>query len=175
MEAQSWQKEQFSCAYLHALAAHGGLTVGSWNVDKDGVDATLRRGALMVDFQLKCTQTLREDEGGYSFDLDVPTYNKLRGPDRSAPGYLAVVEVPADVDEWIGFAHKQMVLRCAGFYARMQDRPPVSSTSTTRIHIPRSNKLNAESLRLMFDHASRLVGRRTHVRKPPARMKRARA
>ncbi len=47
MEAASWQKKQFSRAYLHALAAREGLPVGSWNVDKDGVDATLRRGALM--------------------------------------------------------------------------------------------------------------------------------
>ena len=46
MEAASWQKKQFSRAYLHALAAREGLPVGSWNVDKDGVDATSRRGAL---------------------------------------------------------------------------------------------------------------------------------
>jgi hypothetical protein len=56
MEAESWQKEQFSNAFILAVATKGGYTLSDWNVDKDGVDATIRKGALMVDIQLKCTQ-----------------------------------------------------------------------------------------------------------------------
>jgi len=67
MEAQSWQKEQISVAYLHAIATRESCTIASWNVDKDGVDATLRRGHLMVDIQLKCTQGMRQLDGAYAF------------------------------------------------------------------------------------------------------------
>jgi hypothetical protein len=97
----NWQKEQFSRAYLLAVATKGGYTLATWNVDKDGVDATVRCGALMVDLQLKCTQVPRKTGNEYAYDLDVSTYNKLRDPDRSAPGYLALVVVPEDLEEWV--------------------------------------------------------------------------
>ncbi|CAM5560784.1 hypothetical protein SRIMM317S_05182 [Streptomyces rimosus subsp. rimosus] len=100
-EATSWQKEQVSRAYVHALATQGGYTLCDWNVDKDGVDVTLRSGPWMVDIQLKCTQSPRIVRGGFSFDLDVETYDKLRNPDRSAPGHLALLIVPPDIGRWV--------------------------------------------------------------------------
>ncbi|WP_226961805.1 MULTISPECIES: DUF4365 domain-containing protein [Streptomyces] len=68
-EATSWQKEQVSRAFVHALATQGGYTICDWNVDKDGVDVTLRSRGLMVDIQLKCTQSPRTLRSGYSYDL----------------------------------------------------------------------------------------------------------
>lgn len=157
MEAQSWQKEQISVAYLHAVATRESCTIASWNVDKDGVDATLRRGHLMVDIQLKCTQGMRKLDGAYAFDLDVPTYDKLRVPERSAPGYLAVMVVPGDLEEWIAYDGDQLLVRCAGFYACIQDRPPATGTVTTAIHLPFDDRLDRSALNLMFEHSRRRI------------------
>ena len=49
-EGTSWQKEQLSVAYVHALATQVGYTVAHWNVDKDGVDPA-RSLKMVVDDQ----------------------------------------------------------------------------------------------------------------------------
>ncbi|MCX5535107.1 DUF4365 domain-containing protein [Streptomyces sp. NBC_00006] len=116
-EATSWQKEQISRAYVHALASQGGYTIGEWNVDKDGVDVTLRDSGLMVDFQLKCTQSPRSIRGGYSFDLDIETYDKLRSTERSAPGHLVLLVVPPNLDLWVTHHVDSLVLACHGYWA----------------------------------------------------------
>lgn len=95
-DAATWQKEQVSRAFGHALATQGGYTICDWNVDKDGVDVTLRSRGLMVDIQLKWTQSPRVVRSGYSFDLDIETYDKLSDPECSAPGHLALLIVPSD-------------------------------------------------------------------------------
>ncbi|MEU8409521.1 MULTISPECIES: DUF4365 domain-containing protein [Micromonospora] len=161
-KAESWQKEQISRAYLHAVATREGCTLGDWAVDIDGVDTTLRRKGRMVDVQLKCTQKLRELDGSYAFDLDVKTYDKLREADRSAPGYLIVMVVPEDPQDWIQLhADKYILLKCTSYYACIQDRPAVSTKSTT-IHLPHANRLNSMAIRLMFEHSRRhALGERT--------------
>lgn len=157
MMAETWQKEQISCAYLHAIAAREGFTVASWNVDKDGVDATIRRGGPMADIQLKCTQRARTVGEAHSFDLDVATYDKLRAPDRSAPGYLAVVIVPPDIESWLVHGDEELLLRCRGYYARIQDLPDAVGQSTVAIHLPFENRLDGKALQSMIDHSRRRI------------------
>ena len=97
-DAESYQKEEFSRAHVHAVTTQANVTIGHWNVDKDGVDVTLRRGGRMVDLRLKCTRNARSIRGDLVFDLDVPTYDKLVDPDRSAPAFLTLMIVPPDVE-----------------------------------------------------------------------------
>ncbi|WP_030491002.1 DUF4365 domain-containing protein [Micromonospora chokoriensis] len=156
MDAETWQKEQISRAFLHAVAAREGCTLGEWAVDKDGVDTTLRRRGRMVDIQLKCTQELRRLGDSYAFDLDVKTYDKLRGTDRSAPGYLFVMIVPRDIKDWIHLhGDEYLLLRCAAFYACIQDKPSVNTSTTTVIHLPFAHRLNRDALERMFEHSRR--------------------
>jgi hypothetical protein len=153
--ATSWQKEKFSNAYVLAVATRGGFTIGTWNQDKDGVDVTLRSGTLMVDLQLKCTQHPRMVGDDYVYDLDVPTYNKMRDPVRSAPGYLAVVVVPPNLDEWLLHESTRLLMSSHGYWAKLQDGPAPKGDRTTAIHLPRTQILTAEALERMFDEARR--------------------
>lgn len=155
--AESWQKEEFSRAYVLAVATRAGFTIASWNVDKDGVDVTLRRQAIMIDLQLKCSQSVREVNDAYVLDLDIPTYDKLRAVDRSAPGYLALIKVPADVDLWVRHDPDRLLLHCAGFYERIQDRPPARGQTTTAIHLPRRQVLDASGLKEMLAFATKRI------------------
>ncbi|WP_282791108.1 DUF4365 domain-containing protein [Streptomyces sp. CC224B] len=155
--ATSWQKEQISRAYVHAIASQGGYTVGDWNVDKDGVDVTLRDRGLMVDIQLKCTESPRTVRGGYSFDLDVETYDKLRSTERSAPGHLVLLVVPSNLELWVTQHPDSVVLACHGYWACLHGREAAHSSVTTAINLPQDQRLTVKSMRSMFDMARSLL------------------
>lgn len=150
MNAESWQKEQFSNAFMLAPATNGGYTLGEWNVDKDGVDLTIRSRGLMVDFQLKCTQRPRLNKDDYAFDLDVKTYDKLRDPDRSAPSYLALVIVPEKLDDWIIHQPDKMLMSCHGFWSKFEESAARPNKATVAVKLPRQQRLNVLALEEMF-------------------------
>ncbi|WP_218009225.1 DUF4365 domain-containing protein [Herbidospora cretacea] len=152
-EAASWQKEQLSKAYMLAVATQGGYTIAEWNVDKDGVDVTLRSNGLMVDIQLKCTHGPRKSRGDFTFDLDVKTYDKLRDPDRSAPGYMALMVVPPKLDAWILHEPERLLIACHAYWAKLQDEPSPTGTTTTSVRLPRTQTLTTVSLKHMFEVA----------------------
>lgn len=158
-EIQSWQKEQVSVAFVHALATRHGYTIGTWRVDKDGVDVTLRDRGLMVDLQLKCTSSPTITSGGFSYQLDVSTYDKLRDPMRSAPGYLALLVVPSSIDEWIVHSPQSILLACCGYWARVQDMTREAAGDTTAIALPDAHKLDGLALERMFMDSRTLVCR----------------
>ncbi|MBW1597931.1 DUF4365 domain-containing protein [Streptomyces sp. JJ38] len=156
----TWQQEQISLAYMSAVATRAGATVASWNVDKDGVDATLKRDHQLVELQMKCTSEpqILADGTTYAFDLDIPTYNKLRGPRRTAPGYLGLVVVPRDIETWLEHDAEALLMRCHGRYAQIQDLPAAAG-KTTRIHLPSPQRFDSYGLDVMFDFADqRLFG-----------------
>jgi hypothetical protein len=151
MLAESWQKEQFSNAFMLAITTEGGFTIGEWNVDKDGVDVTLRSNALMVDIQLKCTQSPRTTQDGYSYDLDVKTYDKLSDPERSAPGYLALVIVPTDLNNWVTHYTQETLLACHAYWAAFDtDKIARPNQATTAVRLPREQRLDVTALDEMF-------------------------
>ncbi|MFP8903949.1 DUF4365 domain-containing protein [Streptomyces atacamensis] len=156
-EATSWQKEQISRAYVQVLATQGGYTICDWNVDKDGVDVTLRSRGLMVDIQLKCTQSPRVVRSGYSFDLDIETYDKLRAPDRSAPGHLVLLIVPPDIGRWVTHQSESIVLACHGYWASLHGLGKANGNATTAINLPEHQPLTVKSMGTMFDTARQLI------------------
>ncbi|WP_405186485.1 DUF4365 domain-containing protein [Streptomyces anulatus] len=162
-EPETWQQEQVSLAYLSAVATRAGATSAVWNVDKDGVDVTLQRDFIDVAFQMKCTYApiLLADGETYAFDLDMRTYDILRKPTRSSAGFLGLVVVPRDIEEWLTQEDESLFMRCAGYYARIQDSPEVSNQGTTRIHLPKKQRLDRAGLDDVFSYAfNRLFGPR---------------
>ncbi|MFJ6382993.1 DUF4365 domain-containing protein [Kitasatospora sp. NPDC092039] len=162
VDPDTWQQEQLSLAYVTAVATQARATVATWNVDKDGVDVTLKRNHQLVEVQLKCTHspTITAD-GDYAFDLDVATYDKLRGERRHAAGFLALFIVPRDVNTWLvhDLEPKSLLVRCTGFYKQIQDMPATTNTSNKRIYLPPAQRLNAAGLDAMFAYADeRLFG-----------------
>ncbi|MEV0955122.1 DUF4365 domain-containing protein [Streptomyces sp. NPDC049951] len=162
-EPETWQQEQVSLAYLSAVATRAGATSAVWNVDKDGVDVTLQRNLIDVAFQMKCTfaPTVLSDGETYAFDLDVRTYDLLRATNRSSAGFLGLVVVPRDIDAWLTQNDESLLMRCSGYYARIQNCPSVSNQGTTRIHLPKKQRLDQAGLDDIFTYAfDRLFGPR---------------
>jgi uncharacterized protein DUF4365 len=157
MGAESWQKEQFSNAFMLAVATKGGYTLCDWNVDKDGVDATLRSRGLMVDIQLKSTQRPRTVQGGYAFDLDAKTYDKLKDPERSAPAYLVLVVVPTKIDAWILHQPENILMSCHGYWASFDNRTVRPSQKSVAIRLPQDQRVDVAALQAMFKVARHRV------------------
>ncbi|MGW0632156.1 DUF4365 domain-containing protein [Streptomyces sp. NPDC002758] len=160
-EPGTWQQEQISLAYLSAVATRIGATSAQWNVDKDGVDVTLQYNLIDVAFQMKCTYApiLLGDGETYAFDLDIRTYDLLRARNRSSAGFLGLVVVPQDLDAWLTQDDESLLMRCKGYYARIQNLPAVSNKGTTRIHLPKKQRLDQAGLEGVFSYAfDRLFG-----------------
>jgi len=158
-EAASWQKEQFSLAFVHAVATRAGCTIADWKVDKDGVDVTLRQGGRMVDLQMKCTCVPRVTQAGYSFPLDTKTYDKLRDAERSAPGYLGLVIAPENIEDWIDHRPEEILMACHGYWAKIQDRSDPAVGDTKSITLSSDNVLDAAAIRDMLDFSLEMIRR----------------
>jgi len=139
-------QERLSLAYLTAVAAQAGCQVQEFKVDRNGVDATIKpiAGApIGMDVQMKSVTTNIRIDGGkaLSFQLDTPTYDKLRRTDAQAPQLLVVLEMPRNRQEWLEVA-PPLVLRNAAYWRSLRGLPAID-TASTAIHIPSTN---------LFDH-----------------------
>lgn len=92
------RKQQFSIAYLHAVASVVGYSTTEPGVDDDSVDREIkargpygRRRSPQLDVQLKCTEAMASRNGHFSFPLPIKNYNDLRGDDLHVPRILVVV------------------------------------------------------------------------------------
>lgn len=148
------RKEWFSRAFLIAAASVAGFRV-SWtggSEDVDGVDATVRDGGVTVDFQLKATSSPNLRNGCLLFDLDVPTYNKLRGI-RSSPAYLLVATLPKTVSEWLELTDKEATLRHRSYWLKLSNMPITGNKARIRLSVPEANMLTAKSIQEIMQDA----------------------
>jgi hypothetical protein len=151
------QKEWFSRAFVTAVSAAAGYTVEFRLNDVDGVDATIYDGGVSVDLQLKATSSPTKTDEFVSHDLDVRTYDLLRGV-RSSPGYLAVVVLPKQLSRWLHHTRERLLLRHCGYWLDLSGLPSTTNTSTVRIHLPLENTLSVPHLReIMRDARRRLT------------------
>lgn len=152
------QKEQFSKAFIQAIAAVAGYAVYEPSPDDDSIDLgiaargganTTRRPRL--ELQVKCTQNDVGDDENLAFDLEIKNYNDLRVVDTIVPRILVVVVVPQETSAWVNLSNQEMCLRHYAVWKSLIGLPETSNTSTVRIHLPRSEKFTPEKLQeLMF-------------------------
>ena len=150
------QQEQFSRAYVHAVATVAGFATYRPEVDDDSVDlgfaarggtTTLR--SPRIEVQLKCTSTGVRHDDEVRFPLRLKNYDDLR---RSChvPRILVVVLVPEDVADWLDATEEQMVLRRCGYWRSLAGEPEVSNTTSVTVHLSRTNLFTPTALRAMM-------------------------
>src|ERR1051325_6276991 len=115
------RKEQFSRAFVHAIATIAGFSISRPEVDDDSIDLTLSAkggaGTLRrprLELQIKCTHVDEVDEENFVYDLNVKNYNDLR-IETIVPRIVVIVVVPAeDCATWLKFSeHETMIWRTA--------------------------------------------------------------
>ncbi|MBT0452139.1 DUF4365 domain-containing protein [Morganella morganii subsp. morganii] len=156
------QKEQFQVGYLKALASCAGLDTGTWTVDNDCVDVTLKgigyprpgRRNPCIDIQMKSTETFEEKGDCYVYDLDIRTYNHLRDEFVSSPQYLMVLHLPDSVSRWIDDHEKGITLNNKCYWLSLRGMPETKNTTSIRVEIPKQQQVTVPLLKRLMTDAS---------------------
>lgn len=148
------QKQQFSFAYVRAVASVAGYSVSRPDVDDDSVDLTIgQRGgggtvrSPKIDVQVKCLATAGPILTDFPFDLEIKNYDELRYSDFPYPRMLIVVAVPNELNDWLRHSEKELALSHCGYWVSLRGLPEVPNSSTRRISVPRVQHFNVEQLR----------------------------
>jgi hypothetical protein len=150
------QQEQFSRAYVHAVATVAGFGTYRPEIDDDSIDLGIaaRGGATTfksprVEAQLKCTSTsVRHDEAVH-FPLRLKNYDDLR-KNCHVPRILIVVLVPEHVPDWLAQTEEEMILKRCGYWRSLAREPAVDNTTAVTVHLPRANLFTPAALRAMM-------------------------
>jgi hypothetical protein len=150
------QKEQFSIAYVRAVAATARVNVSRPEVDDDSVDIRFSIKSIegaevppMLEAQLKCSSA--HDPGGESirYPLKLKNYNDLRGK-HFIPRVLIVVITPAAITDWLVQDEQQMVLRKCAYWVSLEGMPERDNASKVTIHVPRAQRFSTNDLQKLL-------------------------
>ncbi len=158
----SQPKEQFSIAYVRAVASVAGFSVSIPDVDDDSVDMVLA-GRIVegvpsrprIDLQLKCTSEDVLREGEVVYPLKRKNYDELRLTDLVVPRLLVVVHVPESEAEWLRQTEDELALRRCGYWATLFGQPETTNTSRVTVRMPRVNVFDVAGLRALMGRAAR--------------------
>lgn len=153
--------EEFSYAYVHAIASVVGCTVKIWRQDEESIDITLRkrggRGKIKspeLDIQVKCTGQTRFLKTNYlSFPLKIKNYNDLRQTDTHNPQILVVIVVPSAIEQWLLHSEKSLAIHHCGYWVSLAGMPE-RETDDVSIRLPRNQQFSVESLEWMMGSLS---------------------
>lgn len=147
------QKEQFSRAYVQAVAAVAGFAWSQPSVDDDSIDLTLSdRGgggtikSPKLDLQLKCHAQTTPTEPTFSYPVKIKNYDDLRDDSIMVPRILVVVLVPDRVADWLNHAETELALRRCGYWVSLRSQPPTTNTATVSVSMERAKLFNADGL-----------------------------
>lgn len=149
---ESMQKEQFSRAYVQAVAAVAGFSWAAPSVDDDSIDMYLARrggnGAIRsprLDLQLKCCAAAPPTEDPIRFPLSRKNYDDLRNPQVMIPRIITKPE------SWLRQTEKEMTLRRCGYWASIRGSSEVKNEVSVTVDFPRNQRFTPESLSAMMD------------------------
>jgi hypothetical protein len=154
------QKEQFSVAFVHAVASVAGVKIIRAEVDDDSIDVGLERTggcAPKLDLQLKCTAEPIPIAGDISFVLKMKNYNDLRRP-TMAPRWLVVMFVPITIPHWLeipGPPNDTILRRCA-WWKNLAGEPDIDNTTNVTVPLPRQNLFTPEAIVARMDQTEAL-------------------
>ena len=154
------KKEQFSIAYLRAVAAVAGFSVAQPSVDDDSIDQTLSArdrdgyiGAPKLDIQLKCTRKTFHHDDFLHFELPRKNYDDLR-QESFTPRVLVVLIVPEDdTDSWLEHHEDALVLRQCAYWMSLHGLLDTNNQSKT-VKIPRSQMFTVKELKTIMKKIS---------------------
>jgi hypothetical protein len=151
------RKEQFSRAYVQAVAACAGYAWSMPSVDDDSVDMTLsRRGGAgtirspRLDLQLKCKAAATPSEPQFSHSIKLKNYDDLREPAVLVPRILVVVLVPDDLNDWLAHSETELALRRCAYWISLRGSPPSLNQTSQTVQMIKAQTFTVTSLSAMM-------------------------
>lgn len=159
----SKRKEQFSFAYIQAIAAQIGLNHSFPTADDDSVDITLNGKGFIggklrnpcIDIQLKCTSQNVIKGNSIKFPLKLKNYNDLRGEDVAAPRYLMLLVVPGKTEKWTHSTNNALILFNSCYWTSLRYKPEMNNTTNVTVEFSIEQKVTTESLMELMVMASK--------------------
>ena len=151
------QMEEFSRAYIYAVASAAGYGYLDMRVDYDSVDAmvyavgagnTPRRPK--VEIQLKCTARNVLTNAYLRIAIPKKNFDDLRLIDLPVPRIIVVLLTPPDCGDWIQHSEAQLALRKCGYWASLRGLPESPNTTSVTIRVPRAQQFTPAALEAMM-------------------------
>lgn len=155
------QKDQFSRAYVQAVAACAGFAWSSPSVDDDSVDMCLhQRGgggtirSPRVDLQLKCKAAPSPDGDTFPHFIKLKNYNDFNELAVLVPRILVVVLVPDSLSDWLAHTEAELAMRRCGYWVSLRGLPPSQNETGQTVQIPRRQMFTVPSLQGILQRIS---------------------
>ncbi len=147
------QKEQFSIAYVRAIAATARVNIYKLEVDSDSIDIGFsvksiagRPQSPRIEAQLKCVTELDDsDPMNFRYPLKAKNYNELIG-DHYIPRYLIVVLVPPLPANWLLQTSGQLSLYHCGYFVSLKELQPTENKASVTISLPKAQIFSPAAL-----------------------------
>jgi Domain of unknown function (DUF4365) len=156
----SQRKQQFSIAYVHAIATVAGFSLYDIRVDDDSVDlgvasriASKIPRAPRLELQLKCTSDLIRKKNHISFSLKKKNYDDLRVDDLIVQSLLVVLLVPKNEHDWLHHSETEMAFRHCAYWTSLRGMKEKKNPRKVSIRLPRENVFSADVLRNLMMRA----------------------
>lgn len=151
------QKEQFSRAYVQAVAACAGFAWSVPSVDDDSVDLTLHqtggRGTVRspkLDVQIKCKAMATPTEDMFSHSIKLKNYDDLRDETVLVPRILVVVLVPDDLADWLNHTEAELAFRRCGYWSTLRGLPASENATGQTVTMSRLRTFTVGALQAMM-------------------------
>ena len=148
------QKEQFSRAYVQAIAVAAGFDTYTPGIDDDSIDMGIAasgkrsRRRPRLELQLKCTA--KEIAQAMRFPLNLKNYNDLRC-DCWVPRILVIVAVPVRQENWVTEMESQFVMHCRAYWTSLAGWPATPNTDSVTVKLPASQPFSVDELNRLMD------------------------
>jgi hypothetical protein len=156
-------KEEFSYAYIHAVASAAGYICqrSDRQSDNDGVDITIKKSGRgpgrtrdYLELQVKCSakssSKVRIGKDKIGFRLETDSYSELIKP-GTIPCILVLVIVPDQFIDWVSQSEEAMIMKHCAYYEDLQNRESTLNKASINIKIPRSQIFDASSLQILVE------------------------
>ena len=149
----SQRKEQFSDAFLRAVASVAGYTLAKPDVDDDSIDWMIAaRGSAnlprrpRLEVQMKCSARDLLSGQHLNFPLSIKNYDDLRDDNVLVPRVLIVMTVPADIKDWVTHSESEMTMQHCGYWYSLRGMSAVTNTNTVTMSLPRKQLFTPNAL-----------------------------
>jgi len=146
------QKEEFSLAYVRAVATVAGYHTSRPEYDQDSVDLSIAsvgsKGTShspRLDIQAKCTSRNIDTDKTINFPLPLKNYDDLRA-NVMVPRILIVVTVPTDISDWLTQSEEQLILKYCGYWKSLSGLPATDNATSVTVSLPRSQIFSPPAL-----------------------------
>ncbi|MEG3858544.1 DUF4365 domain-containing protein [Microcoleus sp. herbarium12] len=148
------QKEEFSYAYVYAIASAAGFCQRTTTpLDRLGVDLIItgiaERGLPnfpILYIQVKCTSRDILNENSLRYPLNIKNYEELSANNAYPPRIIIVVTVPDRPNDWLQQTEAELCLKRCAYWISLKGAAPTDNKETVTISIPRTNIFSGDAL-----------------------------